>query len=130
VRQATEQFLGQNLPGPNRGWLPVDVFETAAAVEIRAALPGIKPEDIDISIAGDVLTLRGEFMAGAEREDGHYRRRELYFGTYERSLRLPERFQVEKAEPVFEDGILTITIPKGVPEKVTRIKAKAGPARK
>jgi len=45
-----EQLLGQGLPGPDRGWLPVDVFETATAVEIRTALPGIKPDDVDISI--------------------------------------------------------------------------------
>jgi HSP20 family protein len=129
VRQATEQFLGQSLPGANRTWLPVDVFETSVAVEIRAALPGIKPEDVDITISGDVLTLRGEFKVGAGREDGHYRRRELYFGTFERSLRLPERFEADKAEPVFESGILTITIPKSAKAEVTHIKAQAGPTR-
>ena len=59
-----ERLFDQNLPGPNRGWLPVDVLETAVAVETRTALPGIKPEDVDISIDGDILTIRGEFKAG------------------------------------------------------------------
>jgi HSP20 family protein len=124
-----ERLFEQNLPGPNRGWLPVDVFKTAMAVEIRTALPGIKPEDVDVSIAGDILTIRGEFKADEEQEDKHCRRRELYVGAFERSLRLPERFEVEKAEPIFENGILTITIPKGEQAEVTHIKVKASRAR-
>ena len=128
TRQAMEQLLGQGLPGPDRGWLPVDVFETATAVEIRTALPGIKPDDVDISIEGDVLTIRGEFKADEEQEDRHYRRRELYVGTFERALRPPEHFEVEKAEPIFENGLLIITIPKSPRAEVKRIKVKASRA--
>ena len=122
LRQAMERFFEQGLPGPNRGWLPVDVSETATALVIKAALPGIKPEDVDITIDGDVLTVKGEFKADEEEQNTEYHRRELYVGAFERALRLPQRFQIEKTKSVFKDGILTLTIPKVAQAEVKHLK--------
>jgi HSP20 family protein len=124
LRQAMERLFEQGQPGPNRGWLPVDVSETAKALVIKTALPGVKPEDVDITIDGDILTISGEFKADEEQKDKEYHRRELYVGTFERALRLPARFQTDKAEPVFEHGMLTITIPKVAEAEVKHIKVK------
>jgi HSP20 family protein len=124
LRQAMERLFEQGQPGPNRGWLPVDVSETAKALVIKTALPGVKPEDVDITIDGDILTISGEYKADEEQKDKEYHRRELYVGTFERALRLPARFQTDKAEPVFEHGMLTITIPKVAEAEVKHIKVK------
>ena len=124
LRQAMDRLFEQSFPRPNRGWLPVDVYETATALVIKAALPGIAPEDVDIAIDGDTLTITGEFKADQEEGDRQYHRRELYVGTFERALRLPERFQSEKAEAVFEHGILTLMIPKVEQAEVKHIKVQ------
>ena len=124
LRQAMDRLFEQSLPRPNRGWLPVNVSETPTELVIKAALPGVTPEDVDIAIDGDILTITGEFKAEEDQPDTEYHRRELYVGTFERALRLPERFEAEKAEPVFEHGILTITIPKVAQVEVKHIKVQ------
>jgi len=125
LRQAMDRLFEQGFPRPDRGWLPVDVYETATALVIKAALPGLAPEDVDIAIDGDTLTITGEFKADEEEQDREYHRRELYVGTFERALRLPERFQTERAEAVFDHGILTLTIPKVEQAEVKHIKVQA-----
>ena len=112
LRQAMDRLVEQSLPRPDRGWLAVDVSETPTELVTKTALPGVKPEDVDITIEGDILTITGERKADEETQDTQYHRRELYVGTFERALRLPPRFQADKAMPVFEHGILTLTIPR------------------
>jgi len=124
LRQAMDRLFEQSLPRPDRGWLPVNVSETPTELVIKAALPGVTPEDVDIAIDGDILTISGEFRVEEEQPGTEYHRRELYIGTFERVLRLPERFEVEKAEPVFEHGILTITIPKVAQVAVKHIRVQ------
>ncbi len=124
LHQAMDRLFEESFPRPHRHWLPVDVYETASALVIKAALPGIAPEDVDIAIDGDTLTITGEFKGDVEEQDREYHRRELYIGTFERALRLPERFQAEKAEAVFDHGILTLTVPKVKQAEVKHIKVK------
>jgi HSP20 family protein len=124
LRQAMDRLLEEGFPRPSRHWLPVDVYETASALVIKAALPGMKPDEVDISIDGDTLTITGAFTADEESVDREYHRRELHVGTFERALRLPERFQTEKTEAVFENGILTLTIPKVEQAEVKHIKVQ------
>ena len=124
LRQAMDRLFEQSLPGHDRGWLPVNVSETPTALVIKAALPGVKPEDVDIAIDGDILTITGEFKAEEEQQDTEYHRRELYVGTFERALRLPPRFEVEKTTSVFKDGMLTLTIPKVAQALVKHVKVQ------
>ncbi len=124
LRQAMDRLFEESFPRPSRHWLPVDVYETASDLVIKAALPGMAPEDVDIAIDGDTLTITGEFKADEVEQDKEYHRRELHVGTFERALRLPERFQTEKAEAVFEHGILTLTIPKVEQAEVKHIKVQ------
>ncbi|MGC8635317.1 MAG: Hsp20/alpha crystallin family protein [Candidatus Limnocylindrales bacterium] len=126
LRQAMDRLFEQSQPRPNRGWLPVDVYETPTALVVRAALPGVTPEDVDIAIDGDILTITGEFKADEAQPGTEYHRRELYVGTFERALRVPERFQAEQAEASFDHGILTLTIPKVAQALVKHIKVQPG----
>lgn len=128
LRQAMERFFEESLPRPGRHWLPLNVYETPDALVIKAALPGVKPEDVDIAIDGDILTMSGEFRAEEDQPGTEYHRRELHVGPFERALRLPERFESEQATAGFENGILTLTIPKVEQAQVKHIKVQAGMA--
>lgn len=82
------------------------------------------PEEVDISIDGDTLTITGEFKADEESAGRQYHRRELHVGSFERALRLPDRFQAANTDAVFENGILTLTIPKAEQAAVKHIKVQ------
>jgi len=111
---------------PFEGGLAVDVYETDDNVVVEAALPGVKPEDIEISIAGDVLTIKGETKDEKEVKAENYIRRERRYGSFCRSVSLPAGLDGDKAEAEFEHGVLKLTIPKTeeVKPKVIKVKAK------
>ena len=104
----------------------IDVYQNNDAVVVKAALPGLKAEDVQISVTADVLTLRGEFKQENEQKETTYHIREQRFGSFERSIMLPSDVQTDKAKADFENGILTITLPKAesVKPKTITIKAK------
>jgi HSP20 family protein len=104
----------------------IDVYQNNDAVVVKAALPGLKADDVQISVTADVLTLCGEFKQENEKKDTTYHIREQRFGSFERSIMLPSDVQTDKAKADFENGILTITLPKAesVKPKTITIKAK------
>lgn len=124
LRQAMDRLFDESLPRPFRHWLAVDVYETTSALVIKAALPGMKPEEVDIALDGDTLTIKGELAADEESSTREYHRRELHVGSFERALRLPNRFEAGKTDAVFENGILTLTIPKVAQAEVKHIKVQ------
>src|SRR5918912_2287856 len=94
LREAFDRLFERSFaPGGLRGGLgeelPMDVAETPEAVIIKASLPGVKPEDIDVSVQGDRLMIRGEARAEEERQDRNWLVREQHYGTYQRTLLLP-----------------------------------------
>lgn len=97
-------------------WVPrVDMFDREDKVIIRAELPGLEAEDIDISVAGDILTIRGERKAEEELKDEDYYCCERYVGSFSRDVHLPADVDTEKIEANYQDGVLEIALPK-VPE--------------
>jgi HSP20 family protein len=102
----------------------MDVIDTKDNVIVKASVPGIKPEDIDVSVTGDVLTIRGETASEEKIEQGSYLRQERRFGKFERSLTLPTLVQADKADAKFEHGVLTLTLPKAEQVKPRSIKVK------
>lgn len=104
----------------------IDLYQTADEVIVKAALPGLKPDEVQISITGDVLTLRGEFKQAEQKQEATWHIREQRFGVFERSVMLPSQVQTDKAKADFENGILTVTLPKAesVKPKTISIKAK------
>jgi HSP20 family protein len=105
---------------------PLDVHETPDEIIVTAALPGLKAEDVDITITGQTLSLRGEFKADEQVSRDQYLYRELRYGTFDRTVQLPVRVEGERAEATFTDGILTLSIPKAEEVKPRQIKVTAG----
>jgi len=105
---------------------PLDVHETPDEIVVSAVLPGIKPENVEITMTGQNLTLRGEFKADEEIKREQYLYRERRYGSFNRSLQLPVRVQGERAEATFADGILTLRIPKAEEVKPRQIRINAG----
>jgi len=106
------------------GSLALNVYETDQDVVVTASLPGVKPEDIDISVVGDVLTIKGEVKEESEVEDGCYYCHERREGVTQRSITLPSTTVADKAEAKVEDGVLTIVLPKAEEVKPKTIKVK------
>jgi HSP20 family protein len=104
----------------------IDLYQNENEVVVKASLPGLKAEDVQISITADVLTLRGEFNEETEQKRKTYHLRENRFGEFERQLMLPTDVQTDKANDDFENGVLTIVLPKAetVKPKTISIKAK------
>jgi HSP20 family protein len=113
-------------PAEGVGTLALDVFESDDDVTVRASIPGIKPEDIDISITGDVLSIKGAASEEKEEKTGNYHLRERRFGAFQRAISLPTSINADKAEAEFENGVLTLTLPKveEVKPKTITIKTK------
>jgi len=104
----------------------IDLYQDKDNVVVKAILPGIKSDEVQISVSDGVLNLRGEYTQVNEQKDVTYHLREQRFGAFERAVRLPTEVQTEKAKAEFENGILTITLPKAeaVKPKTINIKAK------
>ena len=92
--------------------IPTDVIETKDDVIIKISVPGVKLEDIDISVVGDTLTIKGETKTEEQFEEGSYLRKERRFGSFQRTLSLPASVASDKARAEFENGVLTLTLPK------------------
>ena len=105
---------------------PIDVHETPDEIVVTAALPGMKAEDLDITITGQNLTLRGELKADDKVERDQYLYRERRYGAFSRSLQLPVRVEGDKADASFNDGVLTLRIPKAEEVKPRQIRIHAG----
>jgi HSP20 family protein len=108
------------------GMPAIDMYQTNDDVVVKATLPGLKTEDVDITVTGETLTLRGEFKQENEQKESNYHIREQRYGTFERSILLPTDVKADKASANFENGILTITMPiaEEVKPKSIMIKAK------
>jgi HSP20 family protein len=90
----------------------VDLYETDEDVVAKMALPGIDMDDIDVSVARNTLTIKAETKAEEEVEEDRYLCRERRFGTYARSLTLPVAVEADEAEATYENGVLTLRLPK------------------
>jgi HSP20 family protein len=107
---------------------PVDVHETSDEIVVTAALPGMKPEDVEITMTGQTLTFRGEFKADEQINREQYLYRERRFGSFSRTVQLPVRVQGDRADATFTDGVLTLRIPKAEEVKPRQIRINAGDA--
>jgi HSP20 family protein len=102
--------------------LPVDVYTTPEEIVLSASLPGLLPEEVDIAIEGDTLTIRGELRSPLDNVE--YLFQERTYGHFARSLMLNVPVDVERAEATFENGVLTLTLPKSEATKPKTIAVK------
>ncbi len=107
---------------------PLDVVADGDNFVVRASLPGVSPENIHVSIEDNVLTVRGETASHFESAEGNYLMRERRSGSFHRSLRLPDTVDQDKAEPRYEHGVLTITLPKAEARKSRQFQVKVAEA--
>ena len=131
LREAMDHLFDDAFTRPltlRDGWLApaIDMYQTDNEVVVKASLPGVKAEEVQINITGDVLTLKGETKHEEEKKDKAWHIREQRWGAFERAVALPTEVVADKAKAEFENGILTITLPKAeeVKPKVISIKAK------
>jgi len=108
-----------------RAWrLPVDVYSTPEEIVIQAAVAGLKPEDVEITLEGDTLTIRGQLPHNLENVDYYFH--ELPTGRFVRVLSLNVATDADRAEARFEDGLLTLTIPKAAAARPRQIQVRTG----
>ena len=105
--------------------LALDVYETADSVVVKTNVAGVKPEELDITIDGDILTIKGETQSEDKVEKASYIRQERRYGAFERSVQLPVALLAGKAQASVENGVLTLTIPKSEESKPRAIKVQA-----
>jgi HSP20 family protein len=105
--------------------LALDMYETADSVVVKTSVPGLAAEDIDITITGNVLSIKGESKMEEKVEKANYIRQERRYGVFQRSVSLPESIVSDKAEATYENGVLTLTIPKAEESKPKTIKVEA-----
>lgn len=102
--------------------LPLDVVGTADALLVEAALPGIKPEDVDVTVENGTLTITGRTADERQASEGSYLLQEIRHGSFSRSVTLPNGLEPDKAEATFEHGILRLRIPKAEQMKPRQIR--------
>ncbi|MGD9695987.1 MAG: Hsp20/alpha crystallin family protein [Thermoleophilia bacterium] len=118
--------LGDSPAGAGSAWTPaVDIFDTADAIVLRAELPGLGSDDIDIELDDNVLTLKGERRFEETVEEGRYYRLERAYGSFQRSLTLPQNVKSDEIAATFESGVLSITVPKADEVRPRKISVSA-----
>jgi HSP20 family protein len=106
------------------GQLSVDVYEESDAIIVKSTIAGVEPEDVDITIVNDMLTIRGERKTESKHKSRDYFFQECYWGAFSRSIILPVEVDVKKIDATIKNGILTVTLPKLTvkPKKSIRVK--------
>lgn len=131
VDQLFDDFFGGSgiarWPGDQRLSLPLDVSETDKEITVTAELPGVDEKDIEVALADDLLTIRGEKKVEKEHKSDNVFMAERSYGSFSRSLRLPFGVDEDKVEAKFKNGVLTITLPKPpeVQQSIKKIEVKA-----
>lgn len=108
------------------GQLAVDVFQTKENVVIKAPIAGVDPKALEVAIAEDVVTIRGERVDDSVVERENYYVQECYWGAFSRSIIMPVSVNADKAEASLKNGVLSISIPKVIQDKIKKIKVIAG----
>ncbi len=130
VRNQMDQLVGDILREPS-GWhgngehgfrrLPLDLYEDDNGYSVTASMPGIDPEELDISFSENTLTIQGETQAQEVDENAKWHVRERHIGRYMRSITLPAAVNADSIGAAYEDGVLTLTLPKAEEVKPRRI---------
>lgn len=122
--ESSSVFEHEEDPVSVDGQLAIDVFETPVDVIVKTMIPGVRKEEVDISLSRDMLTIRGERKDEKTISEDNYHYRELYWGTFSRTVKLPHEVDIERAEAIEEQGMLTIKLPRVDKEKQKKVKVK------
>jgi HSP20 family protein len=129
LRDAVNSLFQESFVRPSNGGgtggfatLPLDVSENENEFVVKGSLPGVKPEDVQITVHGDTLTIQGERESAEEKKGERWHLRERRFGSFQRSISLATPLDSDKAQAQFENGVLTLTLPKSESAKPRQIK--------
>ena len=128
LNRVFDSFSGASTTGKRfqTAWAPsVDVSETDEEVVVSAELPGLKPEDVSVTVADGSLTIAGEKKRESETEEKHRRRVERSYGAFSRSFQLPGKVEAEAISASYGDGVLVVTLPKAENARTKQIEVKA-----
>ena len=109
---------------PEEAQLTVDVYQTPTEIVIKTMVPGVKPEDLDVSITRDSVTIHGERSEERTVSAEDYLHQELYWGTFSRTINLPEEINVDEAEAAEKHGMLILRLPKLDKNRQTKLRVK------
>lgn len=109
---------------PAEGQLTIDVYQTPLEIVVESALAGVGPEDVDINVTNDSVTIRGERHRESRIHDEDYLYQECYWGRFSRSVILPQEVDPDEAHATFKNGILTVHLPKVVKQKSKKLKIR------
>src|SRR5581483_7367296 len=129
LRRAMDQLFDESfartpgLRGGAEGAVPLDVIETDDALLVKASLPGVDPENVDISVHRNTLTISGEL-----RGEGRYYHRERWYGRFQRQVMLPSDVDTNACDASFEHGVLTVRLPKSEQARPRRISVRGSQA--
>ena len=129
-REAVDRFFGNGFTHPHRprtaswgqGNLSLDVYHTPESLVIKAATLGVKPEEVDVTVTGNILTIKGEARGEDEVKEKSYLMRERRYGTFNRTVTLPRGLKTDEIEATYDEGVLTLTIPKAEDARPKAIK--------
>lgn len=131
--EETDEEEKEEEKSPEKEWLPddyeegqlsIDVYQTPGEIIVKSTIAGVKPEDIDISINNDMLTIRGQRIQNENIREENYLFRECYWGAFSRSIILPVEIKSDKIDATLENGVLTVILPKTKANKEISIKVK------
>jgi HSP20 family protein len=124
LRPRIEKEEGSWSDGEPEGQLTVDVYQTPNEIVVESAIAGVKPEDIDVNVTNDSISIRGSRRREKTVRDEDYLYQECYWGKFARSIILPQEVDPESAEVTFRNGILTVKLPKMSRKKSRKLKVK------
>ncbi|TSC60897.1 MAG: heat shock protein [Parcubacteria group bacterium Gr01-1014_107] len=119
---ASRQGVGEE----GEGQLGVDVYQTPLEIVIKTMVAGVKPEDLDVAITRDMVTIKGRREPDRGINDEDYFHKELYWGTFSRTVLLPQEIEIEESEAIEKHGLLIIRLPKLDKNREARLKVKNG----
>jgi HSP20 family protein len=131
INRAFDSYFGSRprvVPAAaERNWSPpADIYETRDDLVVSVELPGVKEKDVQLTIVGDILTLRGQRGSSAEAREENYHRIERWSGTFERHVELPVPVKADQVRATYKDGVLEIRLPKIEESKPREIKIEIG----
>jgi HSP20 family protein len=129
LRDAVDRLFEESFVDPGRllsigagsRTMPLEIYETPDVVTVKALVPGVSPSDLEVTVQDGVLTIRAKTETPQASDDWNWHLREIGYGEYSRSVNLPAKLDVDKADSRIENGILTLTLPKSAESRPTRI---------
>jgi HSP20 family protein len=124
-RLIEDSFVGRRDSARSSDSVPLDLIEQDDALVVRASMPGVRAEDVEVSVQGSTLSITGEMRGDEKLGDGaRYHRRERWYGRFSRQITLPVEVQADACNATFEGGVLTITLPKSEQARPRRINVR------